>query len=93
MAIAFSKKIHHKLAAGVDLQVWHVSGLVAGANNISAPSLGLNYVTIAEFRPMVGITSAGATTVAPMMTTNSGEYVTITCLDNGDAGSIRAYGY
>ena len=93
MAIALTEKIRAKLSGGTEFSLYDVTGLSAGANNITATSIGLHQITVAEFRPAVATTSAGATTVSSLMTAYSGTQVTITCLDAGDAGTIRAYGY
>ena len=93
MAIALTEKIRAKLQGGVNFCLYEVTGLAAGANNITALSLGLKTITVAEFRPAVGTTSAAATTVSDLMTTYSGDTITVSCLDADDAGTIRAYGY
>lgn len=93
MAIALTEKVRAKMHGGVNFCVYEVTGLAAGANNITAASIGLKTVTVADFRPFVATTSAAATTAVALLTTYSGTTVTVTCLDDGDAGSLRAYGY
>lgn len=96
MAIALTEKIREKIGGGKQFCVYEVTGLAAGANAITANSLGLNYIDIAEFRATKATTSAAATSVFPIMGTYSGSSVTITTVPTdgaGDSGSIRAFGY
>lgn len=93
MAIALTEKIRQKLSGGQVMCVYGITGLGASANNVSAESLGLNNVTIAEFIPAIAVTSAGATSIFPIMGTNAGKHVTITAVSANDAGTIIAYGY
>jgi len=93
MAIALTEKIRNKMGNGQEMCVYEITGLAASANNVSAESLGLRYVDIAEFIPTIATTSAGATSIFPIMGTNKGTHVTITAVSANDAGTIIAYGY
>ena len=94
--MVLTEKVRAKLGGGCQMAVWEVTALAAGANNISAPALGLEYITIAEFIPTVGVTSAAATSWFPILGTNSGTHVTITTVPTdgaNNAGSLQVYGY
>uniref|UniRef100_A0A6H1ZTI6 Uncharacterized protein n=1 Tax=viral metagenome TaxID=1070528 RepID=A0A6H1ZTI6_9ZZZZ len=102
MALALTEKVRQKLNGGVEFCVWEVTGLAAGTNYISAEALGLNYVTIAEYRVKTGTlcvtlsagVKIGGSTSPAVMGTYFGKTIAITNVDNsGDKGSIRAYGY
>jgi hypothetical protein len=93
MAIALTQKIREDMGNGQLRCVYLIEGLADGANNVSAESLGLTYVDIAEFHPQTATTSAGATSILPIMGTNSGTHVTITATTANDNGTIIAYGH
>ena len=94
--MVLTEKVRQKMSGGLQMCVYDVTALAAGANNVSAESLGLKYVTIAEFHPTVAATSAIATSLFPIMGTNSGTHITITTVPTdgaGNAGAVIAYGY
>ena len=93
--MVLTEKIRQKLNGGKVMCVYDITDLAAGANNVSAELLGLNYIDIAEFHPTLATTSAGATSLFPIMGTNKGTHVTITTCPTitTNTGAIIAYGY
>ena len=93
--MVLTEKVRAKLAGGIQFALFAVTALAAGANNISAPAIGFNRITVAEFRPLIDSTISATTTSPAVMSTYEGETITISGVGGtgANAGSIRVYGY
>ena len=95
--MVLTEKVRAKISGGETglMAVYHVTGLAAGANNISAPTLGMHNIIHADFWPEVSTTSAIATSVFPILGTFEGTHVTVTTCPTdgaGDSGTLMAWG-
>jgi len=77
---------------GREMAVYHVTGLAAGANNISAPTIGLHYIDHSDFWPEVISMSTDAATADCVLSTFDGHAVVVTCTVAGDSGTLMAWG-
>jgi hypothetical protein len=87
-----TEKVRHKMCGGVGFAVWYITELAAGANNLSAPTLGFSEIHCAAYEGNTLVTSAAATSFATA-TTYKGDTVTITADTANDAGTLKVWGY
>ena len=93
--MVLTEKVRAKLGGGDTgrhMVVYHVTGLAAGANNISAESLGLHRIVHSDFWPEVIAFSTDAASSDCIMSTFEGQAVVITCRKASDSGTLMAWG-
>jgi len=95
--MVLTEKVRAKISGGETglMVVYHVTALAAGANNISAPTLGMHNIIHSDFWPEISTTSAIATSIFPILSKFDGHAVTITTVPtdgSGNSGTLMAWG-
>jgi len=95
--MVLTEKVRAKLGGspdkGREMVVYHVTGLAAGANNISAPAIGLHTIVHSDFWPEEITMSTDAIYGDCMLSTFDGVAVVVTCQIAADSGTLMAWGY
>jgi len=95
--MVLTEKVRMKLGGSPDegrqAVVYRVSDMAAGANNISAESLGLHQIVHGDFWPEVVHFSTDATSMDHVLSTFEGGNVTVTCRQPSGSGTLMAWGY
>ncbi|MFH1617232.1 MAG: hypothetical protein ABIB65_01505 [Candidatus Margulisiibacteriota bacterium] len=93
--MVLTEKVRAKLGGGENglMVVYYVSELAAGANNISAPAIGMNKIVHSDFWPESMTMSTDAESADCIMSTFDGDTVAVTCSQPGDSGTLMAWGH
>jgi len=96
MAIAVAEKVRAKLG-DYDYGVFHVSGLEAGANNLSAGAFGMTkaFVTSAGAATQATLSATGTAmgTISTAENTSIGGNIVITAITAGDEFIVEVMGW